>query len=59
LKVIKDSGFENIEVLKQHEIVLPDELLLQFISKDELQTYRSSQSAIISITINGTKPLKK
>ncbi|MCK4957536.1 MAG: arsenite methyltransferase [Candidatus Cloacimonetes bacterium] len=59
LEVIKDSGFENIEVLKQHEIFLPDELLLQFISNDELQTYRSNQSAILSITINGTKPLKK
>ena len=56
LQVIKDSGFEFVSVLKQHDIVLPDEVLLQFINKNELEEYRKKPSAVVSITINGQKP---
>lgn len=56
LQVIEDSGFEFVSVLKQHDIVLSDEVLLQFINKEELEAYRKSTSAIVSITINGQKP---
>jgi ubiquinone/menaquinone biosynthesis C-methylase UbiE len=56
LQVIKDSGFEQVSVLKQHDIMLPDDVLLQFINKEEIETYRKNPSAVISITINGQKP---
>ncbi|MBS1636423.1 MAG: arsenite methyltransferase [Bacteroidetes bacterium] len=56
LQVIKDTGFEYVSVLKQHDIVLPDEVLLQFINKEEIEAYRKNTSAIVSITINGQKP---
>lgn len=37
LKVIENAGFENLEVRKEHEINLPDSLLLQFINDEELK----------------------
>lgn len=58
LQVINEAGFEDVRILKQHEIVLSDEMLLQFVNQDELNAFRKSKSAIISITINGQKPLK-
>ncbi len=56
LRVIENTGFKNLEIRKEHEIKLPDSLLLQFISNDELVEYRKQKSAIISITINAKKP---
>lgn len=55
IQAIKDAGFENVDVVKERPIVLPDDLLLQFISKDELDKYRESQSAILSITVYADK----
>ncbi|MCP4121449.1 MAG: arsenite methyltransferase [Bacteroidetes bacterium] len=55
LKAIADAGFTNTRVAKEREINLPDNLLLQFISKDELEAYRKSQSAIVSITVYADK----
>jgi hypothetical protein len=45
-----------VSVLKQHDIMLPDDVLLQFINKEEIEAYRKNPSAVISITINGQKP---
>ncbi len=56
IEIIEKTGFQDIKIQKQHEIKLPDEMLLQFINKDELDNYRKNQSAILSITINGNKP---
>lgn len=51
LEIVKSIGFKNIEVKKEKEIRLPDEILLKFISQDELQTFKSSNIGIFSITL--------
>lgn len=56
LKVIENAGFQDLQIRKEHEINLPDSLLLQFINNKELEEYRKTKSAIISITINAKKP---
>ncbi len=55
LTVIENAGFQDLEIRKEHEINLPDNLLLQFINEKELEEYRKKKSAIISITINAKK----
>ena len=55
ISTISEAGFKNIEVVKEREIVLPDALLLQYISQPELEEYRKSKSAILSITILAEK----
>lgn len=56
IKVIENAGFRDLQIRKEHEINLPDSLLLQFINKKELEEYKKKKSAIISITINAKKP---
>ena len=56
LTVIENAGFIQLEIRKEHEINLPDSLLLHFISEKELEEYRDKKSAILSITINAKKP---
>lgn len=56
LDLLAKAGFEDIQIHKQHEISLPDEQLSAFLSQEELEAFRMSKSAILSITVNGFKP---
>ncbi len=55
LDVIKRAGFKNVIVVEEHQINIPDEMLLRHISKDDLSIYRKSENAILSITVYGRK----
>ena len=55
LAIIKKTGFENIRVVKEKPISVPDEILLQYLDKDELDRYRASNNAILSITVYAEK----
>lgn len=55
LQIVKDTGFRNIIVQKQKEIHLPDEMLLNYLSEDELKGFRNSNTGIYSITLYAEK----
>jgi len=55
LYIIKHAGFEHIEVVKEKPITVPDEIFLQHLTQDELNSYRASNVAIMSITVYGEK----
>jgi len=57
LAKIKDAGFINTEIKKTKIIELPDDLLLQYLDKDQLQVYKSSGVGIFSITVVAEKPI--
>jgi len=56
LKIIENSGFLNVKVHKQKEIILPDSLLSEYNNPDEINSYHSGETGIFSITVSGTKP---
>ena len=56
LAIINEAGFINVEVKKEKKIELPDELLLLYMSADELEKFKNSESGIFSITVTGKKP---
>lgn len=56
LRIIKEAGFENVEIKKEKKIDLPDDLLLAFISTDDLEKFKSGETGIYSITVVGRKP---
>jgi len=55
LSIIRQSGFTNVEVKKDKEIVLPEEILKSYLSDKELEVYRNSDTGIFSITVVGSK----
>lgn len=59
LDLIKENGFENILVQKERRITLPDEIVLQYLSKEEFEVYKTGQSGIFSITVYAEKPGNK
>lgn len=55
LGIIKNSGFKNIQIKKERLIQPPEELLLKYVTADELTTFKNSNSGIYSITVYADK----
>ena len=56
LDIIQQAGFTNISIQKQKSVVIPDEILLEYITKDQLNEFKNSQTGIFSITVYAEKP---
>lgn len=56
LEIIHKAGFVNIQVQKQRRITLPDEILLQYISPEGVETFKNSGTGIFSVTVYAEKP---
>jgi len=55
LDTIKNAGFKNVKIVEEKKYVLPENLVKQFLSQDEYDTYKSSNAEILSITVYGEK----
>jgi arsenite methyltransferase len=55
LEIISKAGFTNITLQKEKEIIVPDEILKQYINEDELKKFKTSSSGIYSITVFAKK----
>jgi SAM-dependent methyltransferase len=55
IALIEKSGFISVEIKKQKVIHIPDEILLKYMSREELKTYHESDTGIYSITVTGIK----
>jgi len=56
LEIVKSAGFTSLQVQKEREITIPDEILSVYLSSDELQKYRSGAVGVYSITLYAEKP---
>ncbi len=56
LQIIRDCGFENIQVKKEKQIDIPDNILLEYLNPIELDNLRKSGTGIFSITVTAEKP---
>jgi SAM-dependent methyltransferase len=56
LGLIQKTGFTNITLQKEKRIVIPDEILLQYISVEELEELKKTGPGIYSITVYAEKP---
>lgn len=55
LDIIHAAGFRNIEIKKSKEIRLPEEILLKYISQEQLDQFKNSNTGIFSITVVAEK----
>jgi ubiquinone/menaquinone biosynthesis C-methylase UbiE len=56
LELIEATGFTNITVQKEKNILLPDDILVQYFSAEEIKSFRESKMGIYSITVYAEKP---
>ena len=55
LEIIKKQGFKNITVHKLKEISIPEELLGNYMSKEEITGFQNGETGIFSITVSAYK----
>lgn len=55
INIIKASGFKNISILKEKEILIPDHNLVEILNEEEIKDYHSRDTSIVSITIYAEK----
>ncbi len=59
LELIRTAGFNNLTIQKQKPILIPDEILLEYLTADELRAFAASKTGIFSITVFAEKPGEK
>jgi len=56
LGLIESTGFNNITLQKQKPITVPDDILSQYLTKEEIADFKASDTGIYSITVYAEKP---
>ncbi len=59
LELIQINGFDNITIQKEKAIIIPDDILSQYLSTDEIVKFRNSGTGIHSVTVYAEKPAKE
>ena len=56
LQIMVYAGLKNIQVLKEKAIIVPDEVMLNFLDANQLAAFRNAGTDILSITVYAEKP---
>ncbi|HPQ21679.1 MAG TPA: arsenite methyltransferase, partial [Saprospiraceae bacterium] len=56
---IDNAGFQNITIQKNKPIIIPDDILADYFDEQEIEEYKSQETAIRSITVYAEKAEKK
>ena len=57
LELISGNGFVNVTLQKEKPIIVPDDILQNYLSKEEIEEFKKSGTGIFSITVFAEKPL--
>ncbi len=56
LSYVSKAGFANIQIQKDKPIVVPDDILKNYLNVEEIAQYKANKTAIRSITVYAEKP---
>lgn len=59
LELIHATGFENVLVQKEKAIVIPDDILKNYLSTEEMNDFKNGDTGIFSITVFAQKPINQ
>jgi len=57
LQIIENQGFKKIKVHKKKEIVIPENVLANYLKTEEAESFKKGETGIFSITVTGYKQL--
>ncbi|MEY4627678.1 MAG: hypothetical protein RLZZ595_4 [Bacteroidota bacterium] len=59
MELIDANGFENVTIQKEKAIVIPDDILKNYLSQDEINSFKTGDTGIFSITVFAQKPINQ
>lgn len=58
LELININGFTNIKIQKEKPIIIPDDILVNYLNTEEISEFKSGNTGIFSISVYAQKPLQ-
>jgi arsenite methyltransferase len=59
LELINHNGFKNVTVQKEKAIIIPDDILSNYMDIKEIQSFKTGDTGIFSITVFAQKPAEE
>jgi arsenite methyltransferase len=59
LDLIQANGFTNITLQKEKEIIIPDDVLKNYLTPEQLAAFKNSDTGIFSVTVYAEKPVNE
>jgi SAM-dependent methyltransferase len=56
LELIELNGFKNRSIQKEKAIIIPDDILVNYLNAEEIEAFKSSKTGIFSISVFAQKP---
>lgn len=56
LDYISSAGFDEVTVQKEKMITIPDDILVNYLDREAIESFKSSTTPVVSMTITGLKP---
>jgi len=56
LDLIKNNGFQKITLQKEKQIIIPDDILSNYLTPEQITNFKKSETGIYSITVYAEKP---
>ena len=58
LELIHANGFKNIVLQKEKPVIIPDDILKNYLNEDEMADFKAGHTGIFSITVYADKPVE-
>jgi ubiquinone/menaquinone biosynthesis C-methylase UbiE len=55
LEAIKQAGFKNLKITKEREVEIPDDILYQYATPEEIAKFKNGANAVISLGVYAEK----
>jgi ubiquinone/menaquinone biosynthesis C-methylase UbiE len=59
LEIIASTGFTNIQLQKEKAIIIPEDILKNYLNEEQIAVYKKSNTSIYSITVFAEKPTEE
>ena len=59
MELIHANGFENVIIQKEKPIIIPNDILSNYLSAEEIAKFNNGSTGIFSVTVFAQKPLKE
>jgi len=56
LDYINNEGFNEVKIQKEKMIIIPDDILINYLDKEAMELFKKSTSPVVSMTITAQKP---
>ncbi len=57
MELIHANGFEQVTIQKEKVIIIPDDILINYLSADQIAAFNNGASGIFSVTVFAKKPM--